>query len=217
MPEKRIERVSDRCRRICGENLDHCFVNKKEQINCISDMVINKTASIMMALSASLQMDDYEFLKDTGRESLSDTCELSNWVKYLQIVPDLLTLSSLVLDADSAEKRSEIRYPLPSEFEGKVNIIFSDMLEARLINFSQSGMQVATNKPIEQGTVLECHLTKDIEEGLVSPFKAKAMYVVSSNGSNICGMRIVEMQGSEVFNFFSLVHQLMLDIKMSDM
>ena len=180
-------------------------------------MVVNKTASIMMALSASLQMDDYEFLKDTARESLSDTCELSNWVKYLQIVPDLLTLSSLVLDADSAEKRTEIRYPLPSEFKGKFNVIFSDMLEAGLINFSQSGMQVATSKPIEQGTVLECHLTEDIEKGLVNPFKAKAMYVVSSNGSNICGMRIVEMQGSEVFNFFSLVHQLMLDIKMSEM
>lgn len=65
--------------------------------------------------------------------------------------------------------------------------------------------------------MLECHLTEDIEKGLANPFKAKAMYVVSSNGSNICGMRIVEMQGSAVFNFFSQVHQLMLDIRMSAM
>ena len=120
MSDKRIERVSDRCKRICGEKLDDCYVNRKEQLLCISDMVVNKTASIMMALSASLQMDDTEFLKETARDSLSDTCELSNWIKYLQIVPDLQNLSSLVLDADSAEKRTEIRYPLPKELDERL-------------------------------------------------------------------------------------------------
>jgi hypothetical protein len=208
----RVQRVSDRCKRICGQKEPECYVNKKEQINCISDMVINKTSSVMMALSASLQMDDSVFLRETARESLSDACELSNWIKYLQIVPDLFTLSTLVLDAASAEKRTEIRYPLPKDFEGRINVIYNGMLEAKLVNFSQKGLQIISSQPIKEGTVLQCHMMTDVAEGSNNPFKATAMYCVSVDGSNICGARITEMQGSEVFNYFSLVHQFMLDM-----
>jgi hypothetical protein len=130
-------------------------------------------------------------------------------------VPDLQTLSSLVLDADSAEKRTEVRYPLPPEFVGKINVLFSDMIEAKITNFSQSGMQITTNKQVERGDVLTCNLSEDISEGLKNPFKARVQYAVPSNDSYICGMRIVEMQGSDIFNFFSLVHQLMLDIRIN--
>ena len=166
----------------------------------------------MMALSASLQMDDSEFLRETAKESLSDVCELSNWIKYLQIVPDLLTLSTLVLDTDAAEKRTEIRYPLSKEFEGQIHVIYNGMLEAKLVNFSQKGIQIISSQPIEEGTVLQCHLMADVAEGTNNPFKATAMYCASVDGSNICGARITEMQGSGVFNFFSLVHQFMLDM-----
>jgi len=210
--DKKIERVSDRCERICGQKQSECFVNKKDQINCISDMVVNKTSSIMMALSASLQMDDSEFLLDTARESLADACELSNWIKYLQIVPNLLTLSTLVLDAENTEKRMEIRYPTPEEFEGRLNVIYDEMLEAKLVNFSQKGMQIRSAKPIEGGAVIKCHLIADIADGLKNPFIATVMYCVPQDGAYVSGVRISQMQNSSVFNFFSLVHQLMLDL-----
>jgi hypothetical protein len=210
--DKAIQRVSDRCERICGKKQSECYVNKREQINCIADMVINKTSSIIMSLSASLQTDDGGFLRDTASESLTDASELSNWIKYLQIVPDLRTLSTLVLDTSSAEKRKEIRYPVPGDLEGRINVICDDMPDAGLLNFSQSGMQIRSSRPIKEGAVLKCHIVTDVEEGPKNPFKATAMYCIPVEGSYMCGARISEMRGSGVFNFFSLVHQLMLDM-----
>jgi hypothetical protein len=212
LDKKKIQRVSDRCKRICGKKQSECFVNKKEQINCIADMVINKTSSIIMTLGASVQMKDSEFILETAMESLSDAGELSNWIKYLQIVPDLLTLSSLILDADSMEKRKEIRYPVPGELEGQIKVVSDDIPEARLVNFSQSGMQILSSRPIEGGAVHQYHLMSDIEDGLKNPFKAMVMYCIPTEGSYICGARIVEMLGSGIFNFFSPIHQLMLDM-----
>jgi hypothetical protein len=178
----------------------------------MADIIINKTSSIIMTLGASLQMNDGGFIRDTASESLTDACELSNWIKYLQIVPDLLTLSALVLDADSTKKRKEIRYPLPGELEGHINVICNDMHEAKLVNFSQSGMQILSPRPIKEAAVLQCHLVADVAEGLKNPFKATAMYCDQVDGSYMCGARISEMRGSGFFNFFNLVHQLMLDM-----
>jgi hypothetical protein len=177
----------------------------------MADMIINKASSIIMALGTSLQIDDHELMRDTARESLSAACELSNWIKYLQIVPDLYALSTLVLDADAVKKRTEIRYPVPEEFEEKIKIIYDDLLEGRLVNFSQQGMQILLSRPIENGTIIQCRLVADIDDRSSKPFKATAMYCVPAKDSYMCGAQISEMQSSGFFNFFSLVHQLMLD------
>lgn len=210
--DKVIQRVRDRCERICGKKQSECFVNKKEQINCMADMIINKASSIIMALGTSLQMDDHALLRDTAKESLSAASELSNWIKYLQIVPDLFALSTLVLDADSVKKRTEIRYPMPKDFEGMIKVIYDNTFEARLINFSQNGMQIILSQPLEKGTVIKCHLLADIIDENTKPFKATAMYCVPKGNSYMCGAQITDMRNSGFFNFFSLVHQLMMEI-----
>lgn len=177
----------------------------------MADVIINKTTSIIMSLSASLQTDDRELLKDTARESLSNACELSNWIKYLQIVPDLLTLSTLVLDSNSVQKRKEIRYPVPAELEGRINVLCDDMFEARLVNFSQSGMQILSDRPIREGSILRCRLITDVEEGTPKTFRATAMYCAQIEDSYICGALISDIHGNGGFNFFNAIYQLILD------
>lgn len=174
-------------------------------------MVINKTSSIIMTLGASLQMDDSELLRETAGESLSDACELSNWIKYLQIVPDLFALSSLILDTSSSEKRREIRYPLPAELEGRINVLCNDMFETMLLNFSQRGMQILSPLAIKEGTVLQCHLVSDDIKNTKSRFKASVMYCIPTEDSFMCGARVSEMKGNGSLNLFSLVHQLIMD------
>jgi hypothetical protein len=181
----------------------------------MADMIINKASSIIMALGTSLQMDDHEFLRETAKESLSAACELSNWIKYLQIVPDLLALSTLVLDADSVKKRTEIRYPLPKEFENKIKVIYDDIHEAKIVNFSQNGIQILLSRPIEKAMVIQCHLLADVNKQTSKPFKATAMYCVPTEGSYMCGAQISDLHRGGTFNFFSIVHQLMLDMTTS--
>jgi hypothetical protein len=208
--DKEIHTVSDRCERICGKKQLECFVNKKQKSGRMADMIFNKNSSIMMALGASRQMDDGEFLRDTEGESMSDACELSNWIQYLQIM-HALTLSALILDPEAVEKWTEIRFPLPSEFERQINVICDDVHEARLLNFSQRGMQILSSRPIREGTVFQCRLVADGEEDYRNPFMATAMYCIPVEGSYMCGARLSDMHGSGVFNFFSRVHQLMMD------
>lgn len=215
MKKRAIERVSDRCQRICGEKREDCYVNSKSQINCIADMVINKTTSMGMLLRGALESDDLEFVRDTIRESMNNSTELSNWVRYLQIVPDLQNLSTLVLDADSEERRTEIRYPLPEDKRPFINVLLGDgKSEGELVNFSQSGLQVLSTEPFDKGMVLDCQLTARISAAHAISFRAAVMYAVPAGDAHIMGMRVMDVQGGNVFNIFGTVHQLMVDVDM---
>jgi hypothetical protein len=215
--DKAIHNIKERCERICKKNRSDCLFKRENHTGCIADMIINKTSTInktsswMLTLSDALKMDDCdEYLSDSAFESMPDACEISNWIKYMQVM-HLISLSSLVLNEKSEEKRKEIRYPFPREFEGQINIICDDMLKATLVNCSQKGMQILSSRPIEKGTVFKFSLEADVDEGSRNQFKATSVYCVPVEDSYVSGVRIQEMDGNGVFNFFSRVHRLMLD------
>jgi len=217
MEEHSVDRVEDRCKRICGETRADCFVNSREQINCIADMVVNKTSVISVSLSALFQSNDPERMKQKAEGAARSASELANWIKYLQMVPDLQTLSSLVLDAASDEKRMEIRYPVPEEDIGKVRVVLPGGAEARLIDFSQSGLGIVSADKLEAGAELECRLTSDATGPQMDVFRGRVMYCFPSSDGHASGMRISEVRGQSSFNFFDLVNQFLMDIEMQSL
>jgi len=214
MKETSIDRVGDRCRRICGEARDDCFINSRKKINCIADMVVNKTAVMSISLGALMKSNDPEIMKKKAEGAMRNAAELSNWIKYLQMVPDLQALSSLVLDAVSEEKRMEIRYPLPAEDEGKIRVVLPGGQEAVLADFSQSGLGMVSAEQLGNGSEQHCRLTSDATGPHMDVFSAKVMYSVPSGGGYVTGMRIGGVMGQGAFNFFNMVNQLLLDIEM---
>lgn len=152
-----IDRMIDRCQRICGSAEGTCFVNNRDQLKCIADMVINKTAGITMTLDFLMMESDPQMLKEGIHDSIRAANELANWIKYMQLVQDLRQMSSLVLDSDQREKRKEIRYPVPERFESlKVRVVFDGAeSEGKLENFSSSGLRFTSNKPIKPGTRMQ--------------------------------------------------------------
>jgi hypothetical protein len=214
-----IDRVEDRCKRICGETREHCYVNSRQQLNCIADLVINKTASISMLLGFSLDEQDKEAANENLRESISISNELSNWVKYLRIVKDLRDLSSLVLDSDSAEKRTEIRYPMPGGYETQVAMTIAlpdSEVQCVIVNFSQSGAQLRCPKALDIDSLAECIIKLPPPYNNEMPCRARIKYCGKSDGDYIIGARIDEVSGSRSFNFFEKIINLLLQTAIED-
>lgn len=216
MPEINIERMVDRCLRMCGEVRTDCYVSSRRQMNCLSDLIINKTAGMTMALTASLEMGDCKFMEETVRESLTNANELSNWIKYMQAIPDLQAVGEMVLDADTADKRTEIRYPMPEAKVGQLRVLLEGSSEASLLNFSQSGLRLLSPVPMRQGDMLDCKLTADVEILHTAPFRATVINSFQSPGGlHSCGLLVKELGGSKAFNFFNMAHQILIDIPAS--
>jgi hypothetical protein len=217
-----IDRMKDRCRRICGDGETDCFVKSQSQLNCISDLVINKTASISMLLEFSLERDRKAVDGETAQAVYSSTNELSNWIKFLQMIGDMRQLHQLVLDSDQNEKRSEIRYPVPESMKGRVGLVFDGLPAGNaeaidIINYSQSGVRFSMPDEIKVGSCIEALLVSD---GGTSADLTQLSLEVRNNfvadGRLQVGAQVTVVSGREVFNFFAIVHSLLIGMELFD-
>jgi hypothetical protein len=207
-----LDRMEDRCRRICGDGGSDCFVNSKDQLSCIADMIVNKTASIAMGLSFALESGDKEILEDCVRDTITNTHELQNWIKYLQLVKDLRHTGDLVMNSLHSVKREEIRYPVPQEYEGQIEIRVRDPeMNLKLIDFSQSGFKVVSDRPLEATRIFEAVLfnTKNMQEG--QRMTADTMFCRATDGGYQIGARVLSLEGAKVFNFFNGVYSVIMN------
>ena len=210
MFEGSVHTMSDRCKRICGTHEGGCYVDNKSQLNCIADLVINKSSNISMGLGVALSREMDDTAREMVLDSIANANELSNWIKYLQVAGNMSALSSLVLDTDSQEKRSEMRYPLPESQRGNIEIELSQphgKCAGPIVDFSQSGLRVACKSELAPSTQLVCTL------------RGKSNSVVFSGTVQYCnpvgapeyliGIRITQVRGKEGFNFFNEVYQIL--------
>lgn len=223
-----INRMKDRCRLICGSSEADCFVMNRNQLHCIADLVINKTTAISMMLELSLSEKNIDQDGEAVRMAFASTNELTNWIKYLQMVGGMKELHSLVLGSDLNEKRGEIRYPLPESHADRVGVSIDDpegLAFLRVLNFSQSGVRFISPAPYEVGDLIECCLvsSKGSRDDPVV-FKAEVRNcrgsaggsAGDSNGGYEVGANVLEVSGKDAFNFFVNMHALMLSMDIID-
>lgn len=215
-----INRMKDRCKLICGSDDADCFVMSKNQLNCIADLVINKTTAISMLLGYHLSPGEKNNEDEMVRAAFASTNELSNWIKYLQMVGDMRELHSLVLDSDRNEKRSEIRYPLPDAHAHRVGIAMAEAEGQgflKLINYSQSGVRFVSPVALEEGGELQFHIvSKGGNWADPVSFKAEVRNCWGSGGNFQVGARVGEISGKDAFNFFLNIHSLILGVGIRD-
>jgi len=120
-----------------------------------------------------------------------------------------------VLDAEAEEKRTEIRYPVPERRAARV--VLPDGREARLVDFSQSGLGILSQELLEAGSELDCRLTSDGTGPQAEVFRARVTYSAPSGEGHFSGMLISEVKGYDSFNFFNLVNQFLLDMEMQEL
>lgn len=75
-------KFKERCQQICGDGSDLCFNN--EQVDCISDMIINKVYALSAIIDRAREDNQCEQIAEFLDMASENVDELINWVKYLQ-------------------------------------------------------------------------------------------------------------------------------------
>ena len=200
------ESLHDRCQRLCGDNVQGCFVNDASQLTCLSDMLINKA----YGLAALLEMIKDEDLPGSAAELIDEsvgiTDEIINWIKYLQVTRDLKRTIHTALESQDSN-RSEPRYPFPPML-GEVIVLRvgceEELREARLVNFSRHGLQFACEHKVPVGRPFVGELKAgQVDKHLT--FKAVVKYFNEGLEHNVVGAAIEEVSNQSDLNFFRSV------------
>jgi hypothetical protein len=205
------EKVIERCRRICGNFSDKCFIKNGEQVACIADIIINKASVSLLGLEQVQGETGLSKSAYTNLElSIKAINELVNWVKFLQLSHDLRELVTISHE-DAPGKRSETRYPLPEVYQQYISThikVSDSYLPVLLLNFSQSGLQFKSPVEVSNNAVVECILTTSHAIRKKVHFKAVCKYCTSLiNGEFVVGAKILEVSDNLIFNFFLDVYE----------
>jgi hypothetical protein len=77
-------RFKERCLQICGDDSNPCFIGNNKQIDCISDMIINKVYAVKATVDRAREENQCEEIANFLGMASENVDELINWVKYLQ-------------------------------------------------------------------------------------------------------------------------------------
>ena len=178
-------------------------------------MVINKVFGITSILELAKMESKEDAMNEYLNKALNQTQELVNWIKFLQIAHDLKTFISLPGETQAYERRREMRFPLPEIYQKyiilKINIsgIFVPVI---LANFSQHGLQFICSQPLEADSVKDCVLVTSQTIGRQVYFKARVRHCAKQNEEYIVGAQIEEISDSASFDFFTSVHDYILEV-----
>jgi hypothetical protein len=207
--------MHERCRRICGDDREHCFIGNSKQIECIADMVINKVFGISSVIEMSREESAPEKIREALSQAVRTVDELITWVKYLQIAHDLRELSSLSYESGVDEKRTEVRFPLPGIHQNYVGMkvkIVDSFVPVTIANFSPHGIQFTCPEPLVPDTVRDCILLSPQGTGREVFFRVKVKYCVRRGSECLVGVRTEDISDKVSFNFFKSVHDFIMQI-----
>lgn len=196
--------MEKRCREICGDDVGDCFIDNKNQIDCIADMVLNKVFAVTLSLGPVL--DDVS--EDKNRQYLEQAMhalhELTNWIKYLQVVRDIRLLASVAEDRMS-DRRRESRYPLPEIYQRylKFLVAVSDIfIPAKLVNFSRRGLSVVMADELPVGSSHRCMISTVQTIRKEASFTIRIRHCAEHAEGYLVGAEIEDISDGLSFDFF---------------
>jgi len=207
--------MRERCKRICGDDKDHCFIGNKKQIECIADMVINKMFGISSIIAVSMGESSPEKIREKLSHAMKTMDELIAWVKFLQIANDLRELSSLSFEDGVPEKRRETRYPLPESYRDYILMkvkVGDSLVPVSITNFSRHGIRFMCPEPLAPGTVVECILLSSHRIRKEVLFSVKVRYCTKQGATFDTGVQTEDISDKVSFDFFRSVHDLIMQM-----
>lgn len=194
-----------RCREICGDDEGrHCFIDKQNQIDCIADMVLNKVFAVRLCIEPVLE--DMSNDKDAQylNQAMHTLQELTNWIKYLQVVKDIRLLASVSEDRMS-DRRHESRYPLPEKYQRYLTFcidVSSIFVPARLVNFSRHGLSLVLAEALAVNSSHRCMLSTSKTIRKETYFYIRVRHCSVHDGGFLVGAEIEDISDGLSFDFF---------------
>ncbi|MBI5100258.1 MAG: PilZ domain-containing protein [Nitrospirae bacterium] len=176
-------------------------------MECIADMVINKISGVSSCIELALDEADSGNRDACLRKGLHGLNDLTNWIKYLQMVRDF-ALAAKVMDERDNDKRRERRYPVPEFYRQYINLIVDcgdGGAVCTLVNFSQQGMCFISRDAIIEGTICRCgfSVAHAVSEELSFPVRVR--YCVSRDDVYEVGAEVASGEDEISFNLFRSV------------
>lgn len=82
-PEDKQNEFKERCQQICSDS-STCFIGNNRQVDCISDMIINKVYAVKATVDRAREDNQCEEIAEFLDMASENVDELISWVKYLQ-------------------------------------------------------------------------------------------------------------------------------------
>lgn len=202
--------MNNRCQRICGNSEKNCFISNRNQLMCISDMILNKVAVTSMLLESVIQGNSESNGSKEAEVALKSLDELTGWIKFLQMAHDLRETIGIFNENRIAEKRKEMRYPLPEIYQKYIGLsihVHGSVISVQLLNFSQSGMQFKSPEDLAVGSVIEGIFFTErhpIKKGV--SFIAVVRHCSKLDEGFNVGVQITAVQDDSTLDFFMDVH-----------
>jgi hypothetical protein len=205
--------LHERCKRICGDDKEHCFIGNKKQVECIADMVINKMFGVSSLISISMTESDPEKMREKLSFAVKTMDELITWVKFLQIAGDLRELSALSFGEGVSEKRQETRYPLPEKYREYLLMkvkVGGSFVPVSITNFSRHGIRFICPEPLAPGSVADCVLLSCHRIRKEVSFSVRVKHCSRQGTAFIAGVQTEDISDEDSFDFFRSVHDLIM-------
>lgn len=199
----------ERCNRICGGLNKDCFIGNRNQVVCITDMIINKIAGISALIELAESEDSPEQMSQNLSMVQGQLDALATWIKFLQIANDIRTVMSSTHHDINVERRSEHRFPFPGIYHKYIELrteISDSFKNISIINFSEHGLLFSSSDPIAPGELKECILSTKHTIKKEVHFMVRTRHCRKYKGSYMIGVQIEEVSDVTSFNFFRNIH-----------
>lgn len=193
-----------RCREICGDDVRSCFIDNQNQIDCIADMVLNKVFAVSLCIEPVLNDSNEEMNRLYLNQAMHALNELTNWIKYLQVVKDIRLLAAVSEDRLS-DRRRESRYPLPEIYHRhlKFLVAVSDIgIPARLVNFSRHGLSFVIADELSVDALHRCMISTAQTIKKETSFTIRVRHCAGHADGFLVGAEIEDVSDGQSFDFF---------------
>ncbi len=211
-----MKKIIERCKRICGNPDQHCFIENKNQIMCISDIIINKVFNIKEMLELAARGDQSDQLNKTIKLASDNIDELIDWVKFLQIAHGHQDLVSILTeDEKTPDTRHEKRYPLPAHYQQYIIMKImgaDDSVLLRIIDFSIHGVKFITPMPLDLDSIHEITLSTSQPPSVEVRFKVMIKHCQELDGEFVAGGKIEKIDNDTATDFFKKIYDLIIEM-----
>ncbi len=209
------DKIVARCKAICGGASESCIIDNAKHLDCIADMVINKTTCVSLLLSRALRQSPDEAAQNI-HIAMTILNELFNWVKYLQMSRNLKHLNALHKDVGISQRRKMARYPLPKKYEKHISMkvtLPDRSIQVSIVDFCQRGTQFRSPEPLKPDAVAECTLAATYSRKKEVHFSKSIKYCSLREDGYLIGAHIDEVGDSSEFNFFNNIYTFIAEIE----
>ncbi len=199
----------DRCKHLCKNFRDDCFIKNPRQVVCIADMVINKITGVSALLQLLLKNETSPENLKLIEKAETEIKGLVDWIRFLELAGDIREFIKARPEERPDEKRSEPRFPLTDTLRGIIKMsvqVEDENRDVEIINISNRGILFRSGREFNPGERILSTL-----KFLKNPIKERVFYLTvrhsTKKGEYFLTGAEVDREEATSFSIFQSIYE----------